>query len=576
MSSDRLDLSAPSDPSPSPAVDRRRFLALASALAAAMPGALWAEEAAKAGISVKTLAEAEAVAGLSFTEQERALMLKGLDDLRESYAKLRAVPLPNDVPPALRFDPVVSGAPPSGESTFHPSAVAAPEIAGQEVEKLAFLPVTELAALLRERKVRSVELTQMYLARLKELDPTLHAVVSYTEERALAAAERADRELAAGKSRGLLHGIPWGAKDLLAARGYLTTWGSVPFKDQVIPEDATVVERLDKAGAVLIAKLSLGELAWGDVWFGGMTRNPWNPEQGSSGSSAGSASATAAGGVGFAIGSETLGSIVSPCTRCGATGLRPTFGRVSRHGAMALSWSMDKLGPIARSVEDCALIFRAVLGPDGKDATVVDAPFRWDAGLDVTKLRVGYVKALFEAKPAEGREEQHDLDLASLEALRKLGIDLHPIELPDLPIEALRIILTAEAASAFEELTRSGQDDLLVRQVEQAWPNTFRQGQMIPAVAYIQANRVRTLAQREMAKLMADLDAYVVPSFGGNNLLLTNLTGHPTVVLPNGFKKDGTPGSLSFVGRLFGEGELLAAAKAYQDATGFHLKHPAL
>jgi Asp-tRNA(Asn)/Glu-tRNA(Gln) amidotransferase A subunit family amidase len=243
---------------------------------------------------------------------------------------------------------------------------------------------------------------------------------------------------------------------------------------------------------------------------------------------------------------------------------------------MALSWSMDKLGPIARSVEDCALIFRAVLGPDGKDATVVDAPFRWDAGLDVTKLRVGYVKALFEAKPAEGREEQHDLDLASLEALRKLGIDLHPIELPDLPIEALRIILTAEAASAFEELTRSGQDDLLVRQVEQAWPNTFRQGQMIPAVAYIQANRVRTLAQREMAKLMADLDAYVVPSFGGNNLLLTNLTGHPTVVLPNGFKKDGTPGSLSFVGRLFGEGELLAAAKAYQDATGFHLKHPAL
>jgi Asp-tRNA(Asn)/Glu-tRNA(Gln) amidotransferase A subunit family amidase len=243
---------------------------------------------------------------------------------------------------------------------------------------------------------------------------------------------------------------------------------------------------------------------------------------------------------------------------------------------MALSWSMDKLGPIGRSVEDCAVVFREIHGPDGKDSTVVDAPFRWEPDLDVKKLRVGYVRSLFEAKPAEGREEQHDLDLASLEALRKLDIDLHPIELPDLPIEALRVILTAECAAAFDELTRSGKDDLLVRQVEQAWPNTFRQGQTIPAVAYIQANRVRTLAMREMARLMADHDAYVVPSFGGSNLLLTNMTGHPTVVLPNGFKKDGTPGSLSFVGKLFGEGDVLAVAKAYQDATGFHLRHPKL
>jgi Asp-tRNA(Asn)/Glu-tRNA(Gln) amidotransferase A subunit family amidase len=416
----------------------------------------------------------------------------------------------------------------------------------------------------------------MYIARLRRLDPVLHAVVTFTEERALAAAERADREIASGHDRGLLHGIPWGAKDLLAARGYRTTWGSVPFKEQVIDDDATVVERLEQAGAVLVAKLALGELAWGDVWFGGMTRNPWKPEQGSSGSSAGSASATAAGAVGFAIGSETLGSIVSPCTRCGATGLRPTFGRVSRHGAMALSWSMDKLGPIARSVEDCALVFHAIHGPDGRDASVVDAPYRWEPQQDVKKLRVGYVRSLFEAKPDEGREEQHDLDLASLEELRKLGIELHPIELPSVPVEPLRLILTAEAAAAFDELTRSGKDDQLVRQIEQAWPNVFRQGQTIPAVAYLQANRVRTLAMREMARLMADLDAYVVPSFGGINLLLTNLTGHPAVVLPNGFRKDGTPGSLSFVGRLFGEGEVLAVAKAYQDATGFHLKHPSL
>lgn len=569
------------DSLPSPTLDRRRFLTLASALgAAAVPGVLFAAEAKGSGISAKTLAEAETVTGLSFKDEERALMLKGLDDLREDYAKLRAVHLDNSVPPALRFDPLLPGTSPgksSGTSSFHPSA--APALAerlegAQEVENLAYLPVTQLSALLRERKVRSVELTRMYLARLRRLDPTLHAVVTFTEERALAAAEAADREIAAGKMRGPLHGIPWGAKDLLAARGYRTTWGSVPFKEQVIDHDATVVERLEKAGAVLVAKLALGELAWGDVWFGGMTRNPWNPEQGSSGSSAGSASATAAGAVGFAIGSETLGSIVSPCTRCGATGLRPTFGRVSRHGAMALSWSMDKLGPIGRSVEDCALIFHEILGPDGKDATVVDAPFRWEPGLDVTKLRVGYVKSLFDAKPAEGREEQHDFDLASLEELRKLGITLHAIDLPDLPIEALRLILTVEAAAAFDELTRSGQDDRLVRQVEQAWPNTFRQGQTIPAVAYLQANRVRTLAQREMAKLMADFDLYVVPSFGGTNLLLTNLTGHPTVVLPNGFKKDGTPTSLSFVGRLFGEGEVMAVAKAYQDATGFHLKHP--
>jgi Asp-tRNA(Asn)/Glu-tRNA(Gln) amidotransferase A subunit family amidase len=567
----------PSDSVPPSSLDRRRFLALASAVgAAALPGVLLGEEKGP-GIDVKALAEAEKLSGLSFSEAKRELMLKGLAEQREAYGKLRAVHLDNSVPPALRFDPVLPGTELSGASSFRLSAVSAPAVADpRQLEDLAFLPVTALAALLRERKVRSVDLTKMYLARLRRLDPVLHAVISFTEERAMAAAERADHEIAAGKYRGPLHGIPWGAKDLLAARGYKTTWGSVPFKEQVIDEDATVVERLEKAGAVLIAKLALGELAWGDVWFDAMTRNPWNPEQGSSGSSAGSASATAAGAVGFAIGSETLGSIVSPCTRCGATGLRPTFGRVSRHGAMALSWSMDKLGPIARSVEDCAAVFHAILGPDGKDATVVDAPFRWEPDQDAKKLRVGFVRSLFEAKPAEGREEQHDLDLASLEALRKLGIDLHPIELPDLPIDALRVILTAESAAAFDELTRSGKDDLLVRQVEQAWPNTFRLGQTIPAVAYIEANRVRTLAMREMARLMSGLDAYAVPSFGGNNLLLTNMTGHPTVVLPNGFRKDGTPGSLSFVGKLFGEGELLALAKAYQDATGFHLRHPKL
>jgi Asp-tRNA(Asn)/Glu-tRNA(Gln) amidotransferase A subunit family amidase len=323
----------------------------------------------------------------------------------------------------------------------------------------------------------------------------------------------------------------------------------------------------------------VGELAWGDVWFGGMTRNPWKPDQGSSGSSAGSAAATAAGLVGFALGTETLGSIVSPSTRCGTTGLRPTFGRVSRHGAMALAWSMDKIGVLARSVEDCAAVFDVIRGTDGHDESVIDAPFEWNPGRAPKELKIGYVKAAFDEKPTEGREEEKAHDLAALESLRAHGIDLIPIVLPgspDLPVSALSLILTAEAAAAFDDLTRSGKDDLLLRQLEEAWPNVFRQGQTIPAVSYIQANRVRTLLKREMAKLMSTVDVYATPTFGGDGLLLTNLTGNPAVVLPNGFRKDGTPTSLTFVGRLFGEADLLAVAKAYQDATGFHLKHPEL
>jgi Asp-tRNA(Asn)/Glu-tRNA(Gln) amidotransferase A subunit family amidase len=553
-------------------LDRRRFLALLSAIAAT-PGVLAAAEEKKKTITAAMLAEAEKVTGLQLTDSERELMLEGLDERLDDYRKIREFHLDNGVPPALRFNPVLPGAEPAGESSFRLSAPSAPAATPEE---LPFLTVTQLGALLRSGKVTSVGLTRLYLDRLRQLDPVLHAVVTYTEERALEQAARADQELAAGRDRGPLHGIPWGAKDLLAVKGYPTTWGSVPFKDQRIDEDAAVVTRLDQAGAVLVAKLTLGELAWGDVWFGGMTRNPWNPEQGSSGSSAGSAAATSAGAVGFAIGSETLGSIVSPSTRTGCTGLRPTFGRVSRHGAMALSWSMDKLGPICRSVEDCAAVFQAIYGPDGRDGSVVDAPFRWDSNLDVRRLRVGYLKSLFEEKPEEGREEWHALDLAALEDLRKLGIELKPIELPKLPIDALSLILTAEAAAAFDELTRSGKDDLLVRQIAQAWPNVFREGQTIPAVAYIQANRIRTLAMQEMARILAEIDVYVSPSFGGSNLLLTNLTGHPTVVLPNGFRKDGTPTSITFLGKLFGEGEALALAKAYQDATGWHLRRPKL
>jgi Asp-tRNA(Asn)/Glu-tRNA(Gln) amidotransferase A subunit family amidase len=347
-----------------------------------------------------------------------------------------------------------------------------------------------------------------------------------------------------------------------------------------------VAARLEEAGAVLVAKTSVGELAWGDVWFGGTTKNPWNTKDGSSGSSAGSASATAAGLVGFAIGTETWGSIVSPCTRCGATGLRPTFGRVSRHGAMALSWSMDKIGPITRSVEDCALVFAAIHGADGHDPTAVDRPFDWPAPRDPKSLRVGYVAKLFDEErgkdaPEDRRadlKEWADFDRRTLDALRSMGVTLVPIELPSrYPIGPLAAILGAEASAAFDELTRTGKDDMMVRQVADAWPNVFRQGQMIPAVEYLRANRVRTLVMAEMEQAVSKVDAYIVPSFGGDHLLLTNLTGHPCVVVPNGFRtSDGTPTSITFMGKLHGESDVLALAAAWQQATDFHLKRPPL
>jgi Asp-tRNA(Asn)/Glu-tRNA(Gln) amidotransferase A subunit family amidase len=413
----------------------------------------------------------------------------------------------------------------------------------------------------------------------------LHCVITRTEQLALDQAERADREMASGNYRGPLHGLPWGVKDLFSVPGYRTTWGATPYKDQVREEKATVVARLEEAGAPLLAKLSVGALAWGDVWFDAMTRNPWNTEQGSSGSSAGSASATAAGLVAFAIGTETWGSIVSPCTRCGATGLRPTFGRVSRYGGMALAWSMDKVGTIARTADDCALVFQAVHGADGLDPSAVDRPFHWSPDRDVRELKIGFVESLFEKDRAEEIEneelraaarEWQQYDRRALEVLRGLGADLVPIELPDrYPVEALSLILKAEASAAFDELTRTGRVDLLVRQERNAWPNVFRQAELIPAVEYIRANRVRTLVMQEMERTLAGVDAYVAPSFGGYNLLLTNLTGHPAVVLPHGFSSsDGTPTSITVMGRLFGEAEALTVAHAYQQATDFHRRRP--
>jgi Asp-tRNA(Asn)/Glu-tRNA(Gln) amidotransferase A subunit family amidase len=566
---------------------RRRILQLLTAAGVgnavfARAFAALAEEAPR--VTAAMIERAEWIAGVELTPEERELMLEGVNELVAAYETNRLVEIDNGVAPALVFQPVTPRP--------HVEPVeAVPTTAGTEPGRpesgvdLAFAPVSQLAALLRTRQVSAVELTRLYLERLERLDPRLRCVITLTPELALEQAERADREIAHGHYRGPLHGVPWGAKDLLAVPGYPTTWGAMPYKDQVRPDKATVVSRLEDAGAVLAAKLTLGALAWGDVWFGGTTKSPWNLEQGSSGSSAGSASAVAAGLVGFAIGTETWGSIVSPATRCGATGLRPTFGRVSRHGAMALSWSMDKIGPLARSVEDCALVFAAVAGADGLDDAAVDGPFRWPWGRDLRTIRVGYAAALFEedrAAAVEGEEEKalarewQELDLRTLEVLRSLGIEPVPISLPErYPVESLSFILTAEAACAFDELTRSGRDDLLVRQVARAWPNEFRQGQTIPAVEYLRANRIRSLLMREMEERLAGVDVYVAPSYGGDNLLLTNLTGHPAVVLPNGFRAgDGTPTSITFMGRLHGESALLAVAHAYQQATDFHLRRP--
>jgi Asp-tRNA(Asn)/Glu-tRNA(Gln) amidotransferase A subunit family amidase len=506
------------------------------------------------------------IIGMEFTASEIDSMLKDLADNLEAYLAIREIGIANSIRPALIFEPMpFYDDKVACEELFR---VSAADIRGlpEDIEELAFWSVRDLAELIRSGKISSLQLTGMYLERLKKYGQQLECIITVTEELALEQARRADEEIAAGNYRGMLHGIPYGAKDLLSTRGTRTTWGARPYKDQIIDEDATVIKKLQDAGAVLVAKLTLGALAWGDVWYGGMTRNPWDLEQGSSGSSAGSASATAAGLVAFSIGTETWGSIVSPCTRCGVTGLRPTFGRVSRAGAMALSWSMDKIGPICRTVEDCAVVFNAIRGPDGKDPTVVDHPFCYDSGTDLGSLRIGYLKNEFE------KEYDYSVtDSVALDVLSAMGFTLIPIELPALPIYPLAVILSAEAAAAFDELTRSGRDDMMVKQVREAWPNVLRASRFIPAVEYIQANRIRYMISRKMEEL--DVDIYIAPSFG-ENLLLTNLTGHPCVVLPNGFDDEGHPVSISFIGRLFGEGVLLAFARAYQEETGFHGNHP--
>ncbi len=621
------------------ALDRRRFLnvcSLAGVGSTLMPGILYSMAAKAEGdakpfvVTDAMIDEAAKLAGVGpFTAEQKKQMRTSLASQHGAYDSIRALKIPYSVAPAFVFHPLPAAkrvkldADGEKNERVHGIQISSKLVDNpSNIEDLAFATVRQLWDLLQTQKITSLALTKMYIARLKRLDAKLHCVITLTEERALKQAKIADEEIAAGKHRGPLHGIPWGAKDLLAVKGYRTTWGAGGFATQEFDADATVVERLDAAGAVLIAKLSLGALAMGDKWFGARTRNPWNLDQGSSGSSAGSASAVSAGCVGFAIGSETLGSISSPSTRCGVTGLRPTFGFVPRTGAMALSWTMDKLGPIARSAEDCGLILHTIAGPDGKDTSATDVEFQLWHAQDAKTVRVGYLKSAFDLPPEvkeqpaapnetaeqkKQREEQNHgayaarerrlydrrFELAALDKLRAMGYELVPLELPKLPSDAIAPLLTAEAAAAFDDLTRAGRDALLTEQSPDDWPNAFRTARFYPAVEYIQANRARTLVIEQMRALFEKVDIIVASSFDGAQLTATNLSGHPALILPNGLRgsdaphppaiDDGnnddiggpnTPVSLTFLAAHYNDATLVAFGRAYQEATSFHQLHP--
>ena len=527
--------------------------------------------------------QAEKLIGIELTDAPETMALPNVNRNLDNYETLRKIDVPLDTEPAFAFHPAPARKQLYGrKAKFRFGKVAVPQY--QSVEDLAFATVPQLAELIRTRKITAIELTRMYLARLKRYGPKLLCVVTLTEELALAQAAAADAEIKRGKYRGPLHGIPWGAKDLFATKGIKTTWGAEPYREQVIDYDATIVERLREAGAVLVAKLSMGALAQGPRWFGGVTRNPWVPDEsvtGLSGSSAGPAAATAAGLVGFSIGTETLGSIVSPSSRCGVTGLRPTYGRASRYGAMGLSWTMDKIGPICRGVEDCAAALNAIYGPDGHDITVGDAPFNWNPERKLAEMRIGYLKTEFDGagfqpqndQQRQQMEQRRALYKEAIEALEKAGAKLTAIELPKFSTAALRIILVAEAATAFDDITRNGAINQLSGQEPSDWPNIFRSSRFIPAVEYLRAQRARTLLQHEMEKLMSQWDVFVSPAPGSASLLITNLTGHPAVCVPCGFSNN-LPQAIMFTGGVYDEAAPLRVALAFEQATRWHTMHP--
>jgi Asp-tRNA(Asn)/Glu-tRNA(Gln) amidotransferase A subunit family amidase len=525
-------------------------------------------------VNKDAIAQSEKLIDIELTDAERDSLISQAQNYLLTYKVLHAQKLENALAPALYFNPSIgSVSANSAKMSAAKSVWNVPKSVDMPKNKadLAFYSIPQLASLIKNRKISSVDLTQFFIERLKKYGDTLHCVINLTEEMALTEAAQADAEIAKGSYRGVLHGIPFGVKDLFSVKNTLTTWGAAPFKTQKFDEDAAVVQQLRAAGAVLVAKLSMGSLAMGDVWFGGITRNPWDLAQGASGSSAGSASAVAAGLLPFAIGTETQGSIVSPSTRCGTTGLRPTFGRVNRAGAMTLCWSLDKAGPITRSAYDAAIVFEAINGGSTEgDKAAVNVPFSYPKDVNLTKLRIGYPKNLFDSLKKDRNEWR------TLETLEKLGVKLVPFEWKtSVPPRIMGVVLMSEAAAAFDELTRTNLDDALTSQNRFSWPNYFRAARFIPAVEYINANRLRTKMMAEIGALLSGFDCVVMPSFEGDILPITNLTGHPVVVVPNGFLKN-HPTSVSFLGNLFDDATILSVAKAFQDATDFEDVHPEL
>jgi Asp-tRNA(Asn)/Glu-tRNA(Gln) amidotransferase A subunit family amidase len=546
-------------------------------------------------VAPATFEVAEKLVEVTLTERERA---EAAGNWRNSVAPVyerrvgpRKLAIESGIAPWSRWDPILPGTKAGpAENRFVRSAASERPLPERD-EDIAFATVSEQSRWIETRKLTSERLTRIYLERIERFDPKLHCVITLTKELALAQAAQADKEIAAGHYRGPLHGIPWGAKDLLDTSGIYTTYGAEPFRNRVPAADATVVERLHAAGAVLIAKLSMGALALNDIWFGGETRNPWVLEEGSSGSSAGPGAATAAGLVSFAIGSETGGSIVSPTMRCGLTGLRPTFGRVPRTGAMTLCWSLDKLGPMARSVEDTLLVLDAITGPDGKDVSAIPSRLDFDAQQSVKGLRVGYIASWMKESPAT------EVDRAALETVKKLGMIPVPVELPDWPYDSLNVILFAESAAAFEEITLDRQIDQLKMQVPDAWPNLFRQSRFLSAVDFVQADRMRRKVAMEMARIFSEVDVLLVPSLRDEILVITNATGHPSLTLRAGFvevseeRSDWAPDparplkkfspprrvphGVTLIGRLFEEGTLGEAGMALEQAFAVSGERPA-
>jgi len=525
----------------------------------------------KNSFTKRDVKKSEKLIGLKFSDRAIDTLYPYLKRNRSGFDSLRKYSLGNDVFPAVRFDPTpfdfTMPEQQNGSQWIIPDNVEIPK----PYDLLAFYTIPQLASLIKNQKITSTELTTFFLERLKKYQPALQCTISITESLALEQAKKADEEIKSGKYRGILHGIPYGTKDLMSVPGYPTTWGAAPYKNQIIDETATVIQKLEDAGAILVAKLVSGALARGDVWFDGKTKNPWDTTQGASGSSAGSGSATSAGLVPFALGTETLGSITSPSTRNGVTGLRPTYGRVSRHGVMSLSWSMDKVGPLGRNAEDCAIVFEAIQGKDKNDLTTIDLPFGVDWKRDIKSLRVAYLKKDIEKDTTDSGDNLRN----ALKSLKDLGIEPTAVEMPkDIPYRGFDIILRAEAGAFFDELVRSGGVDTMVEQDRRSRANSLRQSRFIPAVEYIQANRQRQVLIQKMQDLMKNYDVLISPSFGNDQLLATNLTGHPVIAVPTGLDKKNHPTSMTFVGNLYDEESILLLAKAFQDNTSFDEMHP--